>query len=134
MFFLRIGTIFCVREAVCISDGSRILPCHLCLQNDLKPSFRFLIFPTFNLLAYFLEPVGAMVTRPVQGPWACLACAIPPRAPTMGSVFQLQPRIYSPDKKHDILSNMMCIMQKLRNGSDAAAGAKKPPRIEGGIV
>ena len=33
---LRISTIFCMREAVTISNGSRILPCHLGLYNDLK--------------------------------------------------------------------------------------------------
>ena len=55
--FLRIYTI--MREAVSISNGSRILPSPL----------SFLHFSKFTFLAYFLEPIWAMVTRPVQGPY-----------------------------------------------------------------
>ena len=36
VFFLRISIIFCMRETVIISNGSRILPCLLGSKNDLK--------------------------------------------------------------------------------------------------
>ena len=44
VLFLRISTIFCMREAVTISNVSRILPCPLGLKNDLKTTIYFLIF------------------------------------------------------------------------------------------
>ena len=58
-----------MREAVTISYCSRILPSPLGLYNDLTTSIYFLRafnFYFFGLL--FLEPMWAMVTRPVQGP------------------------------------------------------------------
>ena len=57
-----------MREAVIISYGSRTLPGPLGLKSDIKTSIYFLPFPTFNFWAYFLQPIWAMVTRPVQGP------------------------------------------------------------------
>ena len=51
VFFLRISTIFCMRETVIISNGSRILPCPLGLQNDLKTNIYFLtFFPHFFVI------------------------------------------------------------------------------------
>ena len=58
MFFLRISIIFCMREAVTISDGSRILPCPRGLKNDLKKRFTFGNFVYFIYFVYF-EPYRA---------------------------------------------------------------------------
>ena len=60
MLFLRICTICCMREAVYISYGSHILPSPLGLA---RPRSFNLLFAIFQLLL-----LGAMVTRPVQGP------------------------------------------------------------------
>ena len=42
--FLRISTIFCMRETVIISNVSRILPCPLGHKNDLKTTIYFWTF------------------------------------------------------------------------------------------
>ena len=44
VFILRISTIFCMRETVIIPNGSRMLPCPLGLQNDLKTMIYFWTF------------------------------------------------------------------------------------------
>ena len=53
--FLRSCTIFCMREAVTIFDGSRILPCPLGLQNDLKTMICFWTFLYILEILYILN-------------------------------------------------------------------------------
>ena len=57
VFFLRISTIFCMRETVIISNGSRILPCPQGLKNDLETTIYFLDF----FEDYFLFFLRALV-------------------------------------------------------------------------
>ena len=56
-----------MREAVYISDGSRILPSPTRPLKRLKTSIVFLHFTVVTLLAYLLEPMRVMVTRSEQG-------------------------------------------------------------------
>ena len=61
VFFLRISIIFCMRETVIISNGSRILPCLLGPKNDLKTTIYF--FTIFeNYFLFFLRAFGDIVT------------------------------------------------------------------------
>jgi hypothetical protein len=58
-----------MREAVYISDGLRILPSPLGLEDDLnKFNLLFALFQLFTFLNFFWGPIGATVTRPVLGP------------------------------------------------------------------
>ena len=52
VFFLRSCTIFCMSEAVTISNGSRILPCPLGPQNALKTKIHFCPFSNKNRRAF----------------------------------------------------------------------------------
>ena len=51
-----------------------------------KTLFYVGIFPTFTFLAYFLEPIWAMLTRPVQGPLCLLPVRLAELLSRMGSV------------------------------------------------
>ena len=68
VFFLRISTIFCMRETVIISNGSRILPCPLGLKNYLKTKIYFWDF--FDLFFNsFWEPLGLSLRGATVGPY-----------------------------------------------------------------
>ena len=79
MFFLRIYTIFCMSEAVTISNGSRILPCPLGPLNALKTKIYFWAHspPLFFILLE--SPWGY---RSLVPPWGhVFACATPAKPP-----------------------------------------------------
>ena len=68
VFFLRISTIFCMREAVTISNGYRILPCPLGLSKRPKTMIYFWTFSNDLLFGHFpkkkkifLRALGAIV-------------------------------------------------------------------------
>jgi hypothetical protein len=67
-FFLRISIIFCMRETVIISNGSRILPCFIGPKNDLKTTIYFF----YILLCFFFwEPLGISLRGATVGPLHC---------------------------------------------------------------
>ena len=57
VFCLQICNMFCIHEAVTISNHSRVLPSTVGLLHDLKTSKVFLHFPTFTFSDYLLEPI-----------------------------------------------------------------------------
>ena len=69
VFFLRISTIFCMRETVIISNGSRILPCPLGLQNDLKTMIYFLTFFQTIFFILFESPYFCFFFGATVGPF-----------------------------------------------------------------
>ena len=62
VLFLRFCTIFCMREAETISDGSRILPSpHRPLKRPYNFNLFFIPFYNFCFLGLLFRAVGAMV-------------------------------------------------------------------------
>ena len=87
-FFLRITTIFCMRKTVIISNGSRILPCPLGLQNDQKTKIYFWAFFESYFFVLFESLWGYRYVVPPWGHFSSSSSFLFPYVFTLGFASQ----------------------------------------------